>query len=186
MRDREKSSVGIIILSEIGSDRCAALVRRGHYKVEIDKAGKKRLMEESFAGLSQPTAHGGQTIAEKCLGTAGIVITLEREIREETNLNPTEILKFAILLGEFEDTVKRCVIYAAYLPLEKVLELRFEPCTGLNILRQSETDLIRTDARREGFFKRGTAMFASDKKALKRAFERFDEMRALYHERSGA
>ena len=84
MDDTGKAAVGLILVSEVNGKRCAALSRRGRYKIE-EQNGEKKIFEETYSGVSQPTVQGGLSEDEKNRPN-GILEALLREIREESNL----------------------------------------------------------------------------------------------------
>lgn len=179
-----KFTVGLILITEISGIKWGVLVRRGRHKIEKINS-QKILLEESYPGLSQPTVFGGLNPQEIQTGEAGILQALKREGSEETNLNFLTIVRRMVCVQETQMSLSRSIIFAAFATQEEVLDLKFEPCKSLNLVREDEVDNIRTDAKREGFFKPGIAMFADDKTALRSALARFEELRKLFEQEGG-
>ncbi len=179
--DTRKVTVGLIIVTEIEGAKWAALSRRGRHKIGL-RDGKAILLPESFAGVTQPTVQGGMNEKEKAC-RLGVRDALIREMTEETNLDYVKILPRMLLIQKSDIPFRVNHSFAAFAAFKKVMGLRFEPCKSLQLVCLAEVGNIRTDPRRDGFYKPGIVMFPDDKEALILAFERFEELKALAERR---
>ena len=171
----EKRSVGLVVLTEIpGIGPVAVLQRRGEFNHE-------KMGPESFPGACQVTCHGKVEEGEDQLKA------LFREIREELGEDMEALLSLALagnkmLIVSQEQTEEKIVSTWAAIVGEEFFDiLRLGPSTGgLRLVRKEDVeniqilDLKDPDQKRDGVTdRRVTAMFADEKRAIKRAFALF-------------